>query len=146
MSPVTREDPFGAFHFLVEIDGVTTAGFQECSGLGMEVTVIEYRNGNEPSHVRKLPGLVKYNNIVLKRGVTLDRSLWDWFRQVINGKTERRSGSITLLGEDRSPVVRWSFREGWPCKYEAPLLNAKTTEVAIETLEIAIEGLELETP
>lgn len=139
-----RDDPFRSHHFLVEIDGVTTAGFAECSGLNIEVAVVEYRNGNEENAVRKLPGLRKYSNIVLKRGYTRDTSLWQWFKQVLDGKTERRSGSIILLDEARQPVLRWNFREAWPCKYEGPLFNAKANEVAIETLELAVEGVELE--
>ena len=71
--------------------------------------MIEYRNGNESATVRKLPGLIRYNNIVLKRGFTKDTTLWDWFKKVLNGKTDRRSGSITLLAEDRSAVARWNL-------------------------------------
>jgi phage tail-like protein len=139
-----RIDPYGQFNFLVEIDGVVQGGFSECSGLTTDTNVIEYREGQEITTTRKLPGLMKYNNIVLKRGWTQDRKLWDWRKKVIDGKTERQSGTVVLLGEDRSPVLRWNFREGWPSKWEGPALNAKTSEVAIETLEIAHEGLELE--
>ena len=139
-----RNDPYGQFNFLVEIDGVVQGGFSECSGLTTDTNVIEYREGNEITTTRKLPGLMKYNNIVLKRGWTTDRKLWDWRKKVIDGKTERQSGTIVLLDEARNPAIRWNFREGWPSKWEGPALNAKTSEVAIETLEIAHEGLELE--
>jgi len=78
-----RVDPYANFNFLVEIDGIATAGFQEVSGLGAEVDVIEYREGgNNPGAVRKFPGLIKYSNIVSKRGFTQDRSLWNWFEAV----------------------------------------------------------------
>lgn len=87
---------------------------------------------------------MKYNNITLKRGWTQDRSLWDWRKKVIDGKTQRAGGSIVLLDEARQEALRWNFREGWPSKWEGPALNAKTSEVAIETLEIAHEGVELE--
>ncbi|HEX6049247.1 MAG TPA: phage tail protein [Gemmatimonadaceae bacterium] len=139
-----RNDPYGQFNFLVEIDGVVQGGFSECSGLTTDTNIIEYREGNEITTTRKLPGLMKYNNIVLKRGWTSDRKLWDWRKKVIDGKTERQSGTIVLLDEARNPALRWNFREGWPSKWEGPALNAKTSEVAIETLEIAHEGLELE--
>ena len=86
---------------------------------------------------------MKYNNIVLKRGWTKDRSLWNWRKKVIDGKTQRAGGAIVLLDEARQPALRWKFREGWPSKWEGPALNGKTSEVAIETLEIAHEGLEL---
>jgi len=140
----SRNDPYAAFNFLVEIDGVTVAGFSECSGLSSETDPIEYREGKEDITVRKLPGLVKYSNITLKRGFTQGKELWQWRKQVLDGKTQRRSGTVTLLDEARKPALRWNFREGWPRKLDGPTLNAKTNEVAIETLEIAHEGLVVE--
>jgi phage tail-like protein len=86
---------------------------------------------------------MKYNNIVLKRGWTQDKSLWEWRKKVIDGTTQRNGGTITLMNEARQPALRWNFREGWPAKWEGPALNGKTSEAAIETLEIAHEGLEL---
>jgi phage tail-like protein len=138
-----RNDPYGQFNFIIEIDGVVKGGFSEASGLTTDTNVIEYRNGNEITTTRKLPGLMKYNNIMLKRGWTQDRSLWEWRKKVIDGKTQRASGAIVLLDEARQEALRWNFREGWPSKWEGPALNGKTSEVAIETLEIAHEGLEL---
>jgi phage tail-like protein len=140
----SRNDPYAAFNFLVEIDGVTVAGFSECSGLSSETDAIEYRNGSEDITVRKLPGLVKYSNITLKRGFTQGKELWTWRKQVLDGKTQRRSGTVTLLDEARKPAIRWNFREAWPRKLDGPTFNAKTNEVAIETLEIAHEGLVVE--
>jgi phage tail-like protein len=140
----SRNDPYSAFNFLVEIDGVTVAGFSECSGLTTETDVVEYRNGDEDITVRKLPGLKKYTNISLKRGFTDNKDLWEWRKKVLDGETERQSGAIVLLSESREEALRWNFREGWPSKWEGPSLNAKNNEVAIETLEIAVEGIELE--
>jgi phage tail-like protein len=140
----TRNDPYGQFNFLVEIDGIIQGGFSEASGLVIDTNIIEYREGQEQfGTVRKLPGLIKYNNIVLKRGFTQDKRLWEWRKKVIDGVTERTSGSIILLDEARNEALRWNFREGWPSKLEGPGMNAKTSEVAIETLEIAHEGLEM---
>jgi phage tail-like protein len=139
----SRNDPFAAFNFLVEIDGVTVAGFSECSGLSTESDVIEYRTGSEPPTVRKIPGLDKYANLVLKRGYTQTKELWNWRKLVIDGKTQRRSGSIVLQDESRKEALRWNFREGWPKKWDGPTFNAKTNEVAIEMMEIAHEGLVL---
>ena len=138
-----RHDPYSAFNFRIEIDGITVAGFSECSGLTTETDHIEYRTGDEDITVTKLPGLRKYPNIVLKRGYTSAKELWEWRKNVIIGKTDRRSGSITLLDEGRKPALEWKFTAGWPCKWEGPTLNAKNNEVAIETLEICHEGLEL---
>jgi phage tail-like protein len=136
-----RNDPYKNFNFLVEIDGIALAAFSEVTGLESETTVVEYRTGAEVG-TRKLPGLTKYSNIVLKRGITQDADLWNWRQSVVDGNTQRKNGTIVLLDDDRTEVVRWSFREGWPCKWQGPALNAKNSEVAIELLEIAHEGLE----
>jgi phage tail-like protein len=143
MAKNTRNDPYGRFNFLLEIDGVAMAGFTAVSGLTTETSVIEYREGSDRTPPRKLPGLTKYSNIVLKRGWTKDRALWDWRKTVVDGAVRRANGSIILLGDSRQPVARWNFREAWPCKWEGPALNAKSSEVAIETLELAHEGFDL---
>jgi phage tail-like protein len=137
-----RNDPYKAFNFLVEIDGIAHAVFSEVTGLESETAVIEYRAGGE-NVVRKLPGLTKFGNITLKRGITQDAELWNWRKSIVDGDIDRRNGSIVLLDDQRSPVVRWNFHNGWICKWEGPALSAKSNEVAIETMEIAHEGLEL---
>ena len=144
MAAPSRNDPYKAFNFLVEIDGVQSAGFTECTGLSTETDVIEYREGNDRGGIRKIPGLAKFTNIALKRGLTRNRDLWNWRKVIIDGGIDRRSGAIVVLGDDHTPVARFRFREGWPSKWEGPKFNARSSEVAIETLEIAHEGLELE--
>jgi phage tail-like protein len=140
---MARKDPYRNCNFLVEIDGITQAGFTDCSGLGSSTEPIEYREGGENTTVRKLPGTTKYTNISLKWGLSDSRELYDWYHKVVTGKTERRNGSIVVLDADGlTEVVRWNFFNGWPTKLEAPTLSAKGNEVAIETLEIAHEGLE----
>ncbi len=136
-----RNDPYRAYNFLVEIDGIARAAFRECSGLDTSQDPIEYREGGEPLTVRKLPGLVKYSNISLKWGTTDDAELWDWRQKAMEGKVERKNGSIILLDDTGAEKVRWNFREGWPTKWTGPSLNATGNEVAIETLEIAHEGV-----
>jgi phage tail-like protein len=143
MADGSRNDPFSQFNFQVEIDGVTKAGFSEVSGLTMDTNIIEYREGNEITTVRKLPGLMKYNNLVFKHGV-IDMTLYTWRKKCIDGQTQRTTGAVVLLDEARKPALRWKFREGWPSKLEGPALNAKTSEAAVETLEITHEGLEME--
>jgi len=137
-----KVDPFRNFNFLVEIDGVAVAGFSECSGLGAETDVIEYRDGSDKQGIRKLPGLQRYPSIVLKRGITGDKSFWQWWKSARDGQADRRNGSIVLLDADRTEVARWNFLNGWPRKWEGPALNAKGNWVAIETVEIVHEGLE----
>jgi phage tail-like protein len=107
--------------------------------------VIEYRVGSDKTNsVRKLPGLNKYANIVLKRGITQNRDLWNWRKAIEDGTPDRRNGVIILLDDARNEVVRWRFSEGWVAKYDGPDLNAKANDVAIETVEIAHEGLTLD--
>jgi phage tail-like protein len=112
--------PFTAFNFEVKIDGGVEGGFSECSGLTTESDVIEYRTGADDHTVRKLPGLKKFANIVLKRGFMKNDAAWKWRKMVLDGKTGdsggRRSGSITLLGEDKKPVLQWDFYAAWPSK------------------------------
>src|SRR5690606_14488347 len=107
---------------LVEIDGIRRAAFQECSGIDSSVDVIEYREGGRNDAARKLPGMAKFSNIVLKRGITDDRDLFDWHRRVVEGRTERRNGSIVLLDRAGSEVARWNFRRAWPTKWDGPTL------------------------
>ena len=147
---VLRDDPYSSLNFNVSIQGVlddgqsVRASFAEVSGLEVEVTPIEYRNGSEEITVRKIPGLKKFTNIVLKRGITGDLTLWRWFKTVLDGQTQRANGTIILLDEGREEVMRWNFRRGWPCKLTGPALKAKGNEIAIETLEICHEGLEID--
>ena len=141
-----RDDPYQQFNFLVEIDGVARAGFSEFSGLTTDTDPIDYREGADVAlNVRKLSGLRKYTNVVLKRGYTQDKALWDWRKKIINGQTERRHADIILLDEERNEVLRWRVREAWISKWDSGPFNAKTNDVAIETIEMVHEGLELVT-
>jgi len=141
MATGDRRDPYRSYNFLVEIDGITRAGFRECSGLDATQSPITYREGNEPITMRKLPGLVEYSNITLTRGITDDTELWEWCKRSLDGKVERKHGSIVLLDDAGVEKVRWNFVNGWPSKWTGPGLNATGTEVAVEQLEIAHEGI-----
>lgn len=138
-----RTDPYRGFNFRIEIGGIQRGGFREASGLDSSQDPIEYREGNEKFlTARKLPGLNKYSNISLKWGITDDASLWDWRKKSIDGKVERKSGSIILINDAGEEKLRWNFRDGWPTKWTGPTFNATGNEVAIETLEIAHEGVD----
>ena len=139
-----RPDPYRNFNFRVEIDGTTVAGFSECSGLDTEVAVIEYREGDDKAGIRKLPGLAKFGDVVLKRGITKSNELQTWLRNIINGVPDRRNGFVVLLDADRTEVARWKFSNAWIRKIEGPSLNAKGNEVAIETIVLCCEDLEFE--
>ena len=135
----TRTDPYRGYNFLVEIDGITQAGFQEVSGLDASTDAIEYREGNDPNHVRKLPGLNKYSAISLKRGITDSDELWKWYRTVVEGKPERKNGSIVLLDDTGQERIRWNFVNAWPTKWTGPSFNSTSNAVSVEALDIAHE-------
>ena len=141
-SNASRKDPLRGFNFRVEIGGIQRAGFREASGLDSSQDPVEYREGVDKITARKLPGLNKYSNISLKWGVSDDKELWDWRKKAIDGKVERKNGSIVLLDEAGAEKVRWNFVDGWPTKWTGPTFNATSNDVAIETLEIAHEGVE----
>jgi phage tail-like protein len=136
-----RVEPFRGFNFKVELDGVAQAHFQECSGLDSQTASIDYREGDGPLHVFKLPGLNSFSPISLKRGITDSAELWQWRLTVVSGKAERKNGSIILLNEAGEEKIRWNFSEAWPSKWTGPAFNATGNSVAIETLEITHEEL-----
>jgi phage tail-like protein len=147
---VLREHPYGRFNFLVDLGNGNTegpdAGFQACSPIGMEIAVVEYRNGNERENApRKLPGLTKVPDITLKRGIIGSLALYEWTREVRDGTVQRRTVTIQLINEDRSgAVLTWRLLRAFPVKFVTSDLNAQANEVAIEELTICCERLELE--
>lgn len=144
MASPARIDPFTIGRFLVSIDGITAGAFSEVSGLEASVDVVDYRPGNSNvSSDQKLPGLSRYSNITLKRGFTSDLSLWNWFNGIVSGNVVRRNIGITLLDSTEKPVLTWRVRNGWPTKWSGPVLNAASSDVAIESLEVVHEGIDL---
>lgn len=139
---MARHDPFRNFRFRVEIDGVHAASFSEVS-IGESTTdVIEYREGTEPTHVRKLPGLTKFGNVTLKRGITDSLELFNWHKEIASGVVNRKQIAIIIQDESGQDKARFVVSEAWPVKYDPSDLNAKGNEVFIETLELANEGVE----
>lgn len=141
--------PMTALHFEVQWqDSGNTTSFSEVSGLMAEADAIEYRGGTDPSlTTRKIPGLKKFGNVTMKRGVAPLESgngLFEWFNTIGAGTVERRNVTVSLLDEQRSPVMSWKILNAWPVKVEGPGLNATGNEIAIETLEFAHEGLEIQ--
>jgi phage tail-like protein len=141
MATGDRKDPFRGFNFKLEIDGVSRNGFRECTGLDAKTAPVDYREGDHKGNVvSKLTGLNTYSNITLKWGSTDDHSLWDWRKTVIDGKTQRKNGSIVLMDEAGEEKTRWNFVAGWAAEWTGPSFNATANEVAIETLVIVHEG------
>ena len=151
MPPVTRADPYPAYNFQIIVTGVSNDGkavsgsFSEASGLEVEVPPILYRNGSEDITQRKIPGLKKFTDITLKRGITGDVDFWKWIVNALNGQVLRASGAIVLLDENRNEVMRWKFDRAWPTKFTGPTLHAGNNEIAMETLVICTESNMIDT-
>jgi len=139
-----RHDPLRNFRFRLEIDGLQTAGFSAVSIDPTTTDVIDYREGTDPSHVRKLSGLTKYGTVTLKRGVTTSLELYNWHKQIVSGQlaTARKQVAIVVQDEAGADVARYVVSEAWPITYDPGDLNATGNDVFIETLELANEGVE----
>jgi len=143
MAAGERVDPYRQYNFLVEFDGITRAGFKECSGLESSQEVVGYREGVDSLAIKQLPGLVSFSNIVLKRGITNDKELWAWRKMAQDGTVVRKTGSIVLQDQKGEEKVRWNVVQAWPVKWTGPQFDATANGVAIETLEITHEGIEI---
>jgi phage tail-like protein len=143
--PVQRELPYTNYNFLVDAGLGAEAGFSEVELPEGELEVIEYREGaDRRSSARKLPGLARYPNVTLKRGVAGRLELYEWWNATRNGAVDRRNVVITLLDEQRNPVQRWTLRDAWPVKLSFGPLSGRGHEVLVEALELAHEGFETE--
>lgn len=129
-------------------------GFQECSGLDLEMEVQETREGGRNHGLIQHIGRARHTPIVLKRGMwygaggQLNGEIWQWMRRILTneGPPVRYDGTVEVKGEDDTVVARWQFERGLPARVQGPQLNAKTGDIAIEELHIAHEGLSLEGP
>lgn len=137
--------PLPVFHFSVDWGG-TQIAFSEVTGLNIEAQIIEYRDGASPEFSpKKMPGLKKYGNITLKRGVFKDDNEYhDWLKTVHSDEDKSRDIIISLLDETHSPVMTWKAVNAWPTKLTSPDLKASGNEAAIESVELAVEGLTIE--
>ncbi len=140
-----RNDPFRAFNYIVDFGDQTSAGFSEVSGLTADGDSVDYREGKDPfNHVRKLIGLRKSSNLVLKRGYTKNDRLWKWYEQIASGRNDRRDVTITLQDEEHKPVMHWHVRAAWVNKIEGPGLKASGNDIALESVELCHEGITFE--
>ena len=140
-----NEYPLAKFYFEVDWGG-TQIGFQEVSGLDIEVEPIEYRQGASPDFTKiKMPGMIKYSNITLKRGSFKgDNEYFDWINTIQLNTVERRTLTISLLDEAGAPAITWKINKAFPIKVQSTDLKAEGNEVAVESIEIAHEGLVIE--
>ena len=139
-----EQDPLVSAWFGVEFQGQVVGAFRECTGLGSENEVVEYKASSEKGKyvIKKVAGNLKWNNITLKRGITDAMDMWKWRGLVEEGKMSeaRKNGTITMYNQQGAPIAKWDFTNAWPSKLSGPSANAGNNEVAIEELEITHEG------
>ena len=136
-------DPVSEQRFKVMLPGVSLGTFREISGIAVEVETMDYAEGGNNEFVHRLPVRLKFQNVVLKRGVTHQRALLDWFNQTRQRGIEAKRGAVTvtLMGPRNEEVQTWSFKEAYPVKWTGPKLNASSNQIATEALEIAHAGM-----
>ena len=134
-------DHLGSSKFKIEIEGVTQGAFTAIEGMETNTEVITFTDGSDLI-VRKRPGRTTYSNIILKRGFINTDELWNWYKAVIDGMVERKSGSLIVCADDGSEIMRYNFFEAWPCRWKNFVMGAKDARTLIEELEIVVEKIE----
>ena len=142
-----RIDPLRNFRYRLEIDSITQAGFNEVAIADTTIDVVEYREGSDPPHMRKLSGLTKYGNVTLKWGLTVGANaldLFKWHSDVSAGQVKEKRKKVVVVVQDEAGVdaARFVVTDAWPMKYHSSDLSGKGNEVIIELLELANEGIE----
>jgi phage tail-like protein len=141
--PGVATDPYRAYNFKLEIQGITEGHFTECTNLGIKVEAIPYREGGTSQLVRRLPGPVEYGDITLRYGLTQSTEIWTWFMSAVKGKVERKNVSIVMLDADGvREAFRWDLVNAWPSAWRAAPLDAMAREAAIEEVTIVFESLD----
>jgi phage tail-like protein len=151
--PTFRDNPYGAFNYIISLggsqgdgaEGSIIGGFSDVTGLGVDINYSEYRNGNEKFNTtRKIPNTHKLDDVTLKRGIVGSDDLYSWIKEVRDGAADARTVSVTLLDEARNAVITWRLRRAQPKKWAGPTLSAKGGgEVAMEELHLVHEGIEI---
>ena len=143
-SPDT-EDPLLGFNFKLDVSGVLTGLFLECSGVGSENEIVEHKVVDSTGHevVRKIPGRLKWNDITLKRGMTSDLGIWEWRDMVVKGDvvSARKAITITMLDRQYNEVAKWDFHNAWPSKVTGPSLKSDDNNFGVEEVTIVHEGM-----
>lgn len=142
---MANRDPLVGFHYAIEVQGVVTGYFTECSGIGSEHEVIEHKVVDEKGResIQKIPGRLKWQDVTLKRGITDNMDIWDWREEVVQGQVDsaRRNGSIVMFNQALDEVARWNFENAWPLKVSGPSMKSDSNEFGIEELVLTHEGL-----
>lgn len=136
-------DPYRGYNFKLVMAGLTEGHFTECSGMGVKVTPIKYREAGNNQVVRHIPGPVEYAAVTLRYGLTSSRELWDWMLTVIQGRVQRKNVSVIMLdSEGANEVLRWNLMDAWPSEWSGAPLDALNREIAIESLTLVFDSME----
>ena len=143
MATAELTDPYRDYNFKLKFGGGDpVAHFTECAGFGFNVQTIRYREAGENTIVRCIPGQIEYTDVMLRWGVTDSPEMWDWLKTVKDGKVERRTLSIIMLGPDRiTPAMQWELLACWPNRFTGISFNAMGNSTAIESLTLCYEEL-----
>jgi phage tail-like protein len=137
-------DPLVSFQYKIDVGGVITGYFTECSGLGSETELVEHKiQEGGVDIIQMLPGRLKWEQIKLKRGITDQLDFWDWRKLVEDGKMAdaRMNGSVFMLDQEGSEIAQWDFENGWPVKVSGPDLKADSNAFGVEEISIVHEGI-----
>jgi phage tail-like protein len=136
-------DPYRAYNFKLAIQDIVEGHFTECSGLGVTVNVIQYREGGTSQVVHHIPGPVDYGEVTLRYGLTQSSEIWDWFMSAVQGRVQRKNISILMLDSDGvAEVMRWDLLNAWPAAWRGAPLDAMSREVAIESVTLVYDSLQ----
>ena len=137
-----RYDPYIAYNFVIEIDGLLTGNFSEVTGLESEIQTEEYQEGGVNDYAYKFPTRIVYPPLVLSHGLTDIDTLWNWYQSAAEGNVQFKNGTIMLLNRRQLPVMWWNFKNAYPVKWSGPQFNATNdSQVAIERVELVHQGI-----
>jgi phage tail-like protein len=136
-----RIDPFKAYNFFVEVEGILVGGFASVDGLESKTEVRVVRQGGVNDVEYKLPGQITCSDLVLKSGITFLDPMWFWYQSTLSGDIKRKNGSIYILDDRGLPDIWWNFYNAWPIAWQGPSLNAEQNLVATQSFTLAHEGI-----
>lgn len=140
--PGVRHDPYMVFNFVFEVDNLEVGGFSDVTGLQVETSVEDYREGGQNEYLHKLAGPCRYPaNLVLKHGLFESDTLWEWQQKIRQGTIVRKNCTLVMQNQQGQPVVEWHIRGAYPVKWSGPELSATTNAIAVESLELVHQGI-----
>lgn len=142
-TPGVFNDPYRAYNFKLEIQGVVEGHFTEVSGMGIRVQAIKYWEGGTSQTVHVIPGRVEYADIELRYGLTASRELFDWFMSAVNGRVERKNVAIIMLDpQGTAEVMRWNLIDAWIREWRGAPLDAANGQLALESVVLVYTQLQ----